>query len=201
MAAHVFISRTWGPKTGKTLWVWGYLGLHSEFQDIQGYLERSCLKYLLLLWKFHILKVFNPLNTIPYQTLNPSVLSHPTLWLVLFTFCHQFQCVFLLVLVRLSGIISLKGNRLSLTSNHQMLKPPQLVLAFHVCLLLFVPKFCLTEVCPGFMQAVTTSLGSYVHLPYWVFKTLFFLKLSTIYGTYNLFIPYFTKIPKSWSEI
>lgn len=37
--AHVFISRTWGPKTEKTLWVWGYLGLHSEFQDIQSYLE------------------------------------------------------------------------------------------------------------------------------------------------------------------
>lgn len=132
--AHVFISRTWGPKTGKTLWVWGYLGLHSEFQDTQGYLERSCLKYLLLLWKFHILKIFNPLNTIPYQTLNPSILSHPTLWLVLFTFCHQFQCVLVLVLVKLPGIISLKGNWLTLCSNHQMLKPPQLVLAFHVCL-------------------------------------------------------------------
>lgn len=26
-----------------SFWVWGYYGLHSEFQDTNGYLERSCL--------------------------------------------------------------------------------------------------------------------------------------------------------------
>jgi hypothetical protein len=39
---HAFNSSTWEVEVD--LWVWGQPGLQSEFQDIQGYTEKPCLR-------------------------------------------------------------------------------------------------------------------------------------------------------------
>jgi hypothetical protein len=42
--AHAFNPSTWNAKAGGSLRVRGQPGLQSEFQDSQGYIEKSCLK-------------------------------------------------------------------------------------------------------------------------------------------------------------
>ena len=44
MVAHSFNSSTWEAETGGSLWVQDQPGLHREFQDSQGYVERDCFK-------------------------------------------------------------------------------------------------------------------------------------------------------------
>jgi hypothetical protein len=44
MAVHAFNLSTWEVEGGVSLWVWGQLGLHDEFQHGQSYVDRYCLK-------------------------------------------------------------------------------------------------------------------------------------------------------------
>ena len=41
---HTFNPSTGEVEAGGSLWLWGQPGLQSEFQDSQGYTEKSCLK-------------------------------------------------------------------------------------------------------------------------------------------------------------
>jgi hypothetical protein len=41
---HAFDLSTWEAETDGSLLVWGHSGLHREFQNIQGHIERLCLK-------------------------------------------------------------------------------------------------------------------------------------------------------------
>lgn len=40
----VFNPTTLEAKAGSYLWVWGQLDLQGQFQDSQGYIEKSCLE-------------------------------------------------------------------------------------------------------------------------------------------------------------
>lgn len=43
MVVHDFHPSTWEAETDGSPWVQGQRGLHSEFQDSQGYVEKFCL--------------------------------------------------------------------------------------------------------------------------------------------------------------
>ena len=44
VVAQAFSPTTREAEAGKSLWVWGWLDLYSEFQDSQSCIERPCLK-------------------------------------------------------------------------------------------------------------------------------------------------------------
>jgi hypothetical protein len=44
MVVHAFNTSTWEAEAGRSLWVRGQPSLESEFQDSQGYAEKSCLQ-------------------------------------------------------------------------------------------------------------------------------------------------------------
>ena len=44
MVAHTFNPSTQEAEAGGSLWTWAQPDLYSEFQDIQGYVEWSCLQ-------------------------------------------------------------------------------------------------------------------------------------------------------------
>jgi hypothetical protein len=44
MVVHIFNPRTWEAEADGCLWDWDQPGLHSEFQDSRGYVEKSWLQ-------------------------------------------------------------------------------------------------------------------------------------------------------------
>lgn len=44
VVVHSLNPRTWKAEIGESLWVRDHPGLHSKFQDSQGYIVRLCLK-------------------------------------------------------------------------------------------------------------------------------------------------------------
>jgi hypothetical protein len=50
VVAHTFKARTQEAKAGGSLWVWGQPGLQSEFQDRQGYPEKTKTSQRIIFW-------------------------------------------------------------------------------------------------------------------------------------------------------